>query len=625
MPVAEKVARDLQGINSATAEKTEKALDTISSDSLMSRAKEAIEKANASGDTDTASALQGHIDSITHHTTLAQQNADPKRGAVVKSGSPTAFLRLPTESEAVGEAGTRSHLYGNIGGPNPGTSSNSLMTTADYADRTLSDSTSPIQTVERSAGYIAANPGDSVTEITKDKSSTASHPYYEKPVVDRDSSGNTFVREGKHDAAIAETKAALLANTDSDKNIIDKKLHAKLSPELERLYGERRKAKSDLLEQTQDGVKNKKYVGQKALSRADQEFMDSGADSKSAQDKVAVLKTALAGYHNGAVNRSTEALKSALFNLSPARARTRGDIPENTGIQLNPNLLKPEEALPSRESLPYPQLPNPELPDRKTLFKRFMATSGVNPDPNEPNVVQLRDKKGNPLDYKKARKRGAVFADAALNQYAYGPTFKVPEDEAGFYKQEQEVAKQPVRGTATRESLARVQQGVGESLRAEDKERFARADREDAASRELGRSYGIPEDLLPMVTSGSGIRGTLPLGDKGSKPLVSATGKSAIVPGIGRVAIPERKKTVRKAKTGKLTVADILPPDLLDAASGKTPEVPTLDVRNLMRKNAKAKGAAGGLMEEVDQTAFHVKLGPQFKGYTVEGSTETEI
>jgi hypothetical protein len=619
MPVAEKVARDLQGRNVSVDKTTD-----LPADSLMSRAKEAIEKANASGDTATAGVLQGHIDSITHHTTLAQQNADPKRGAVVKSGSSTAALRLPTESDTVGEVGKRSHLYGNVGGPNPGTSSNSLMTTADYADRTLSDSTSPIQTVERSAGNLAANPGDSITEITKDKSSTASHPYYEKPVVDTDSSGNTFVREGKHDAAIAETKAALLANTDpKDKSIIDKKLHAKLFPELERLYAEHRKAKSDLLEQTQDGVKNKKYVGQKALSRADQEFMTSGTDSKSVQDKVSVLKTALADYHTGAASRSTEALKMALFNSGNIKGR-EGEAPVNTGIQA---AVKPEEELPSRESLPYSQLPNPELPDRKTLFKRFMATSGVNSDPNEPNVVQLRDKKGNPLDYKKARKRGAVFADAALNQYAYGPTFKVPEDEAGFYKQEQEVAKQPVRGTATRESFGRVQQGAVESLKAEDQARLEQSDREEAASRALARSVGVPEDLLPMVTSGSGVRGTLPLGDKGSKPLVSASGKSAIVPGIGRVAIPERKKTIKKAKTGKLTVADILPADMLDAASGNTPQVPELDVRSLMRKQARGKAgasAAGG-MEEVEATAAPVKLGRQFKGYTVEGATENEI
>lgn len=549
MPVAEKVARDLSGRNVSVDKTTD-----LSADSLMSRAKEAIDKANASGDTVTASALQGHIDSITHHTTLRNLNADATRGAVLKSGSSTSALRLPTEQDSVGEVGKQSNLYGNVSGPYQGVSGDSLMTTSDYADRTLSDSRIPIQTIERAAGSLAAHPGDSITELTKS-------------------------------SAIDDNKKTIAANKE---------------------------------ELAAEGLKDKR---KKALIKENKALNITNESADDAQGKIAPLKAALTSYHDGAINRSTEALKLALFNSGNIRGR-EGDAPVNTGIQA---AVKPEEALPSREELPYPQLPNPELPDRRTLFKRFMATSGINPDKNEPNVVQLRDKKGNPLDYKKARKRGAVFADAALNQYAYGPTFKVPEDEAGFYKQEQEVAKQPVRGTATRESIAGVQQRVGESLRAEDQARLAAANAENEAARAMGRSYGIPEDLLPMVTSGSGIRGTLPLGDKGSKPLVSATGKSAIVPGIGRVAIPERKKTVRKAKTGKLTVADILPPDMLDAASGKTPEVPTLDVRNLMRKNAKAKRAAGGMMEEVDQTAAPVKLGRQFKGYTVEGATENEI
>jgi len=545
MPVAEKVARDLAGRNVSVDKTTD-----LPADSLMSRAKEAIDKANASGDTETAGVLQGHIDSITHHTTLRNLNSDATRGAVLRSGSSTSALRLPKEQDALKDVGTRSNLYGNMGGPRPGESADSLMTTSDYADRTLSDSGTPIQTIERAAGWLAAHPGDSITELTKS-------------------------------SAIDDNKKTIAANKE---------------------------------ELNAEGLKDKR---KKSLIKENKALNITNESAEDAQDKITPLKAALTTYHDGAINRSTEALKMALFNSGNIRGR-EGDAPVNTGIQA---AVKPQEALPSRESLPYPQLPNPELPDRKTLFKRFMATSGVNPDPNEPNVVQLRDKKGKPLDYKRARKRGAVFADAALNQYADSPTFKVPEDEAGFYKQEQEVAKQPVRGSATRESLAKLQQDVADSLKTEDKERFARADREDAASRELGRSFGIPEDLLPMVTSGSGVRGLLPLGNKESKPLVSASGKSAIVPGIGRVPIPERKKTQRKAAKGKLKAADLLP-GLLDSTD--EPKLPSLDVRNYMKKGIRGETDATG-MEGVDATATPEKLGRQFKGYTVEGATENEI
>jgi hypothetical protein len=553
MPVAEKVARDLAGRSVSIDKTTEQSrllLKNLPTDSLIPRAKEAIDRANAAGDTARAEALKGHIDSIIHHTTLRDLNADPKRGAVIKSGSSAAALKLPTEQETIGEVGKRSNLYGNVGGPNPGVSADSLMTTSDYADRTLSDSPVPIQTIERASGSLAAHPGDAMTELTKSSD-------------------------------ISDNNERIAAN--------------KTELESEEIKPNRKK---NLLKEN------------KALEITNENAKDS-------QDKIPALKSALVAYHAGAIDRSTEALGLALFNSGNIKGR-EGDAPVNTGIQA---AVKPEEALPSREELPYPELPYPELPDRKSLFRRFMVTSGINRNPNEPNVVQLRDKKGNPLDYKKARKRGAVFADAALNQYAYGPTFKVPEDEAGFYKQEKEVRNQPVRGTATRESFARVQQSLGESLKAEDQARLAAANAEDEAAREKGRSLGIPEELLPMVTSGSNVRGILPLGNKGSAPLVSASGESALVPGIGRVAIPPRKKVQKKAKKGKLTAADLLP-GLLD--SNDKPEVSSLDVRKLIRKGARGDSAANG-MEEVDSTAAPEKLGRQFKGYTVEGATENEI
>jgi hypothetical protein len=624
MPVAGKVAQDLSARNVSYEKTTD-----LPTDSLIARAKDAIDKANASGDTATAAALQGHVDSINHHTNLAKLNADPSRGAIVKEGSSTSVLRLPTEAEQIGEVGTRSHLYGNIGGPNPGVSASSLMTSSDYADRTLSDSTIPTQTVERSAMGVAANPGDAVTEITKSKESSASHPYYQKPVIDTDSSGNTFVREGKNDEAIAANTAAMQRNqrtvTDSNgntrKEIIDQNLHARLVSEKEALFAEHRQAKADLIEAEQNGVKNKNYVGKSALARADQEFISTNQDSKSAQDKISNLKSGLVNHHTGLADRSAQALKEALVSAGAIRGRA-GEVAENTGIQA---AVKPEEALPSREELPYPVLPNPELSDRNRMFRRFMTTSGINPNPNEPNVVQLTDKNGRPLDYKKARKRGAVFADAALNQYAYGPTFKVPNSEEEFYAQEKKVRRAAVRGTATRESFAGVGQSVGESLKAEDQARLEQANAENEAAKAQGRSYGVPEDLLPMVTSPSNVRGLLSLGNKGSKPLVSATGKSAVVPGIGRVAIPPRKKAKKKARKGKLSAADLLPADLLEETSKQTPVVPELDVRGLLRKNSRGDAEAG--LEEQDLTAAPEKLGRQFRGFQVNDNefSETEL
>lgn len=621
MEVSDKVAKDIAARNVPLSKTTA----NLTEEGITARAKDAIAKATAAGDTATAEKLQGHLDSVAHHTELAERNADPSKGLFIKEGG-TSILDIPTEAERsrdwdiVSEGKTTSRF----GQPNVRSSADGLLGLEEGREETLSSNTVKPQTVERVVGNVIANPGDSVTEIgRRDSAEAISHPFYEKPVIYKDSSGQKRVREGKHDDKIAANLQAMRNNTtdilDKDGNktgekIINRNLHARLLSETNALREEHRLAKVDKVTREYNYEANPNYVGKKVFDRADEDYIAASEVPSQINSKLLSVKTAVANAHRDAAAQSLNSLTGMLV-----QGRT-GEAATNTGIQAK---VTPEEKLPSaeslRSSLPYPELPYPNLPDRKNLFRRFMATSGINPDPNEPNLVQLKDKKGNPLDYKRARKRGAVFADAALNQYAYGT--KIPQTEEDFYKQEQEVAKQPVRGTATRESLRALTASAGESLRAEDKQRFEAQNAEEASARARGREAGIPESLLPMMTSPPNVRGTLPLGNKGSKALVSASGESALVPGIGVVAVPPRKKVAKKVRKGKLTAADILPQELLDY--DKEPTMPTIDIRGVNKK-ANKNPTAMEFPDLAQSDESDAKLGRQFRGFQVGTAAQLE-
>lgn len=547
---------------------------------LTRRATAALKEAEASGNTEVAEKLKGHLGAISHHNNLAKLNSGAG-GPVVREGAdPSTVLSLPSGAEAA----------------------KNLKDFGDVRrfDVSLDNTRSVPQSLENSASAVAARPGDRTTTLETPQAAEVKHAYYEKPVIDRLTG---TVREGKNDDRIAAIKKEMQSNIDpKTEKVIDQSLAARQRQELDGLYAEHRQVKEKY--ETPEGVlpQFKGTVSAGKLEAADRAYMDAVNSDTSSRQNIPALKSALVAHHSSEAASATEQLRQTLVGL--------GKVPNTptTIARVAPDLM------PTIEAASNVRIPNPEVPTRE----QFYAASGVNPDPSRPTLKLLTSGKGKPVGVKRGRSRGAVFADSLGRQYAYGDSFKVPQSEEE-YKVAAESAKQAAKEQQDRNATGRATVGAG--LAAEGAKIAAGRESERQARIATANRIGLPENLQPLLSSDMpAVRGILPLGTEGSKPLVSASKQSAIVPGIGVVPIPPRK-TTKKGKTKrikKLSAANILgltSEDLQDRVS-------PLNLRNLKLEAPQTALEERDLAQQDEAKAKKEKLGRQFDNFTAQSITE---
>lgn len=556
------------------------------------------EAVNSSNNSELISRFNEHLERYNHHVKLSKLNADATKGAFVKEGTTGSILNL--------KPGTMTQEKAARGEPAGVTSKDERPFYMDNDGNVRLEGFKP-QHIFRAAPSVMAGHKDNVSEISVDSSYEPSHPYYQKPTVESSSYG-LIVREGKNDEKIAELQKQRKSNTTVDGEIKDRRLHNKLSAQIQGLMEEHRQAKANLIEREQDGVRNKNYVGKKSLAQADQTYLDNLARAGGRQPAISDLKSNLTTLHSIAADDAFKDLVEAAAPVTTREETTttvkaiKTPIPENSGIKARVE--------------PYKLMPNPELPSRQSLLTQFEAVSGL-PASGKPNVEILKTASGAPMDYKQARRssRRVVFSDSLGRQYAWGADFAPPESEEEFYQKLEERKNPSPRKGKRKTSFTNsgdIVDIVAKSAKASQADLAAQKSEEDKSRRDLAASL-LPKDLQPVLTSTMpNVRGILPLGDA-TKPIVSKSGKSQIVPGVGVVPIPERKKSAKKGGRRKkaesimegLTEKDFKPIEELSLSDIMPKAEPDLAKQD--EKEARKKANLGRQFQEEKPTQNNIK------------------
>ena len=573
-------------------------------------AKSAIESMSrlvqASGNSELMDKFNAHLELVRHHARLANLNHDETTGAFVKRGEAAAQvlnLKPGTMSES-NDAGYASASIGSFGPPK-------ILEDGSEIDAKEGEM-APKHVYQAAPNVMSHLPSDDIQELTvnvdpEDRDATPKdliHPHFEKPVIHKDTLGNQFVREGKFDGQIEDLQNQI-GNEKSQTN------KARLMSQLEGVKKQAYDARQTLLDKfTPDGKNNKKYVGLRALHAADDAFIKASDKLKSKNyrplfgDKLKGtlpdLKRSLFHLHSTAAQNNFDEMVKLVASSSPQEIKSKliqNPIPENSGIQ-------------AREFTPT--LPYPELADRATLAARFDRASGIGTADN-PNVEILKDKKGVPVDYKRARRgsRKVAFSDSLGRQYAWGADFAPPEDEKEFNEKEANptpraaVTPLGVGIYSTRPAPGKSQEG----LRIEQNRAAEEEQRRETADRLLGDN----DAMKPLFTSNiTNVRGVLPLGNN-SAPILSRSGKSAIVPGVGVVPVPEPTNKKGRKKAGKRTKVSLQELGLSEANENEP--IQELNIDSLIRNTNSSIMSSNKApnLEAPDATENeNVNLGRQF-------------
>jgi hypothetical protein len=562
----------------------------------------------ASGNTELIDRFNAHRELLTHHAKLARLNKDETTGAFVKQGEAAAqVLRLKTGTiSKTNDVGYASNKFGDYGPPT--ITEDGSMIDPNPRERVK---TNPTHVYQAAPNVMSDSPSDSIQELkvntdAENRDATPpdlSHPYFEKPTIYKDKLGNQFVREGKFDGQIEDLQTQI-------GNEKDQTNKSRLMAELEGVKQQAYQARQGLMDKfTPEGKNNKRYVGVRALHAADDAFIAASDKLKSMNSRplfggklvgsLPDLKRSLFHLHSEAATDSLRQMISLVRDSAPQEIKstlTQSELPENSGIQ-------------AREF--KPTLPYPELEDRATLKGRFDAISGVGTAEN-PNVEILKDKSGAPVDYKRARRgsRKVAFSDSLGRQYAWGTSFAPPETEGEFRERENAPAA-PTRKSRRKGSTSAASIPAGtteESLRIQQNREDEEKQRREQADR-----LSPSAELRPLFTSNmANVRGLLPLGNN-SAPILSNSGKSAIVPGVGVVPVPEPTNKKGRKKAGKRT--KVSTQELGLSTANEYEPIQELNIDSLIRGTnaATINSNKAPTMEAPDVTENeNVNLGRQF-------------
>jgi hypothetical protein len=692
------------GVQTGETERVNSGLDSAGYDgglnedgkALLSKAKDALDRAKRAGDTETAEELNKHLTAFAHHSAFAEEHRRPGSTVTVpESTNVSALLNRPTVAENKVEYDSARYAEKGYA---------PAFSTYDSEGNEQVHSLIPPsleETVGRGAGRLTAQPGEATKTIDfksleSEKSEKVTHPYYEAPVID---GGRVY--EGKYDDQINEHKDNLVKLTsklnsaetaDSEKPLLEKERNER-SEALQNLYATRRAATDRLtLSKKEGGLGLKKSL----LEATNQEYISKFGNVSSmfnknlqhSDSRPDTIRSIVARGHTNGANTALSNLRNTLLrtgDLTPSKEATvtittipgaKEDLESYPELQIPyprhylpgfardiPRLGFTGPGIKQKNSLKSEVVSDPETMQMERRHKkgvinsrrRFRSVVGF--DENNavnrlPNTEILRTESGTPMDPKQARKSGrfVLFTDSLGRSFSHADTFKAEQvnteeeydklaGQVGQQNQQETAAYQELATKLTQpmlrenEARASARNAEHDNLRA-----WAGTQKTDASGNPLwemdekgshvldekGQKIPVPnwpQNLLPLLTSrlafGPGASSS-PLGEKNSQPLVSASGKTKLYPGVGVVATNETEPKGRTKGTGKKRKKSIKLDD------EKEPNMPELNFRrfNLGSDTISSPSFAEEGMAPEESTT---KLGRQFRDVEGRNVSEEEL